>query len=428
MRKLFVGSMGLSMLLLLGVASAPAALANGHHVMAASAKTVDPTVYDSIVDPNPGNLPSVGFEATQGYEIGNQIDLSGTARILENVVVQMSSWGCEQGSWTGTFAYAPSSTPLTDPCVSTPGDTFSEPITLTIYQAPTLGPSAPAGTLIQPGSVIASETETFNIPYRPSADSNFATDCAADATQQNVNVSTFNGTWYDSAIDPTTGSPYGCLNGLIDNITFDFGHVTLPSSVVYGISYNTSDYGSPAYGDATACHATQEGCGYDSLNVGMSDEPASPSVGTDPNPGTIYWETTYAPYYCDSGAAGVGVFRLDSPGSGNNCWAPLIPAVQFNAVNNSAPSITSVAQASVVAGTPFSFTITTTGVPAPTITATRLPRGLTLVQDGDGTATISGTALKTDHNKTYVVPVRAKNAIRNSVAKQRLMLTLTGGR
>ena len=81
----------------------------------------------------------------------------------------------------------------------------------------------------------------------------------------------------------------------------------------------------------------------------------------------------------------------------------------------------------MVAGTPFSFVITTTGVPAPTITAPRLPKGLKLVQDGNGTATISGTALKTDHDRTYTVHVTAKNDP-NSSARQRLLLTLTGGK
>jgi hypothetical protein len=131
----------------------------------------------------------------------------------------------------------------------------------------------------------------------------------------------------------------------------------------------------------------------------------------------------------------VGVFRLDSPGPDLPCWEPgandtppyYIPSVQFNAVNNTAPSITSVAQATVVAGKPFSFAITTTGVPAPAITATPLPKGLKLVQDGNGTATITGTALTTDHDKTYTVHVIAKNH-QNSSARQRLMLTLTGGK
>jgi len=431
MRKtMLMGMAALCSVALVGVISSPAAVAKAHRAATTNKKVLveDPTIYDSIVDPNPGNLPSVGFEATQGYEIGNGITFGGASRVLDNVVVQMSSWGCSQsGGWTGTFEYDPSSTPLTDPCVTTPGATFTEPITLNIYGAPSLGESAPQGTLINPGALIASDTQTFTLPYRPSADPNFATDCLPDVTPSSP-ISSFNGTWYDPALSPTTGLPIGCLNGLLANIQFNFGHVTLPDSVVYGISYNTSDYGFPADGYSPPCHATQQGCGYDSLNVALSNENPGPSVGSDPNPGTIYWDSTYAGFYCD-GSFGVGVFRLDSPGTGNQCWSPYIPAVQFNAVSSPSPSITSLNYASAVAGSPFSFTVTTTGVPVPAVQklSGKLPRGITLVNNGNGTATIAGTALTTDHNGVYRMAVRAKNA-RNSVAKQIFMLTLTGGR
>ena len=60
----------------------------------------------------------------------------------------MSSWGCESGNWFGGN------------CASTPGDTFQEPITLNIY-------NVGAGNSV--GSLITSETQTFDVPYRPSA-------------------------------------------------------------------------------------------------------------------------------------------------------------------------------------------------------------------------------------------------------------------
>ena len=107
----------------------------------------------------------------------------------------------------------------------------------------------------------------------------------------------------------------------------------------------------------------------------------------------------------------------------------LIPSVQFNAMNSPSPTITSLSTATVTAGTPFSFTITSTGVPTPSIVVLRggkLPKGLGF-HAGVGTATISGTALKTDRDKTYIINIRAKSG-RNSVAKQQLRLTLIGGR
>jgi hypothetical protein len=59
---------------------------------------------------------------------------------------------------------------------------------------------------------------------------------------------------------------------------------------------------------------------------------------------------------------------------------------------NSAPTITSAASATSIVGAAFTATVTTTGAPAPTLTETgALPSGLTFVNNGNGTATISGT-------------------------------------
>jgi hypothetical protein len=57
----------------------------------------DPTIYDSTVAPLPGNLPSESFESTETSALGNQVTFAGAARELKNVVVTMSSWGCENG-------------------------------------------------------------------------------------------------------------------------------------------------------------------------------------------------------------------------------------------------------------------------------------------------------------------------------------------
>lgn len=422
-----IGAAALSAVALVGVVTSPAALAKTNHSKASKVKVVDPTIYDSTVNPSPGSVDSQSFAAGPYdlSEFGDQIAFGGTARVLDNVVVQLDSWGCQDGAWTGTFAYAPASQTLTDPCTTTPGATFTEPVTLNIYNV---------GADDAVGSLLATDTQTFAIPYMPSADPNFATDCAAEATQYNVNVSEFNGTWYDSNRSPVTDQPIGCLLGYLTNITFNFGHLTLPNNVIYGIAYNTSNWGYQPYGDATACYSTQAGCGYDSLNVALANEPGSPTVGSDPTQGSVYLNTG-DPGFCDGGPA--GVFRIDG-GPSSNCWTTgptasptgpwYIPAVQFNAVNNTAPSITSLASASVVAGTPFSFQITTDGVPPPTIMVSRLPKGLSVTQNSNGSATISGTALTKDRNGTYLIIVRARNAPRNSVAKQRLILTLTGGR
>ncbi len=255
------------------------------------------------------------------------------------------------------------------------------------------------------GTKFASLTQTFNIPYRPSADANYTTDCANDAATYSEPVSDFAGTWFDA-------SDGHCYNGLATNVTFNFGHTRVPNKLIYGIAYNTSDYGAHPYGDATACHSTPEGCGYDSLNVALSNSPTSPSIGTDPQTGTVYEATGYAPYYCDGGTGGVGVFRIDAENTQGSCWgqtgtvntadgnqeggsigAPYyIPAVQFNAVSSAAPAITSASAYTAHKGHHFSFTVTTTGIPTPTVKELRaLPAGVTFTGHANGTGTLAGT-------------------------------------
>lgn len=86
----------------------------------------------------------------------------------------------------------------------------------------------------------------------------------------------------------------------------------------------------------------------------------------------------------------------------------------------SAPSITSSDDATFTRGAAGSFTVTTTGVPAPALTTTAgtLPAGLTFVDNGDGTATIAGTPTASG---TRLLTVRAQNAAGS--ATQQLVVT-----
>ncbi len=256
-----------------------------------SASTKASVLYNSTISPLPGNLPSLGFQAVQTSEFGNQIKLTKAGQ-LGTVVVTMSSFACQTGSWND------------DDCMTTSGATFSEPITLNLYHA-----NAPGSTL--PGSLILSKTKTFAIPYRPSASAK----CTGAAA----------GDWFDGS--------QGCFDAKAVNITFSLDH-SIPQSIVYGIVYNTSQYGPSPYG-ALPCELTEAGCPYNSLNVSLSTKV---STGTNPDTGKLFWNTSTASDYCDGGTAGSGFFRLDSPDAAA-CWgvnppytsAPwYFPAVQFN--------------------------------------------------------------------------------------------------
>jgi hypothetical protein len=242
----------------------------------------NPRVFVSIPDQMPGNVVSLGFEATQTDELGDQIRLAPGKRALKTVTVVMSSWACESGSWNAG-------------CTTTPGAKFQESVTLTLYQ---IHPSDPN----LPGPVIASRTRTFSMPYRPSAN---PTKCGTGATQ-----------WYSSADDD-------CYNGKAFKITFNFArpNLVLPDELIYGIAYDTSTSGNTPHG-ARPCQATTEGCPDDSLNVGI--EAGLPKRGTDLLPDGVFIDQQLGGD-CTSPPDGLpDVFSLDA------CtWQGYNPMVRF---------------------------------------------------------------------------------------------------
>jgi hypothetical protein len=212
-------------------------------------------IYNSTVPNGPAaNVPSAGPEAYAFNQLGNEVTFTGAARHLTSVTVGLSSWACYSGAWENGDCSTPS------------GATFPQAITFNIYDS--------TGQ-----TLLATSTQTFSIPYRPSASAK----CG-------------DGRWYS----PGRKS---CFNGLYNEVTFSFSGVTLPDDVVYGIAYNTRDYGPAPTGVAGPS---------DSLNIALVDE-SSVSGGTDTNHGTL-WEE-------HSG----GSFASTTE------WAPYVPAVQFKA-------------------------------------------------------------------------------------------------
>jgi hypothetical protein len=95
------------------------------------------------------------------------------------------------------------------------------------------------------------------------------------------------------------------------------------------------------------------------------------------------------------------------------------------------PAITSPSSTTVTEGSPFSFPITTLGIPTPKITKQgTLPRGVTFHNNHDGTATISGTATSTRHESalgTFPLTITATvgSGKKKQVVTQAFTLTVT---
>jgi hypothetical protein len=254
-------------------------------VWTGTAMAAGTTIYNVIPSPTAGNYPSQPYQAQQVSEFGDQVAFAPGPRNLREITVLMSSWGCQSGAW------------YSNNCSTSPGATFSHPITVNVYAV------GPAGTV---GALLATRTQTFAIPYRPSA----SPSCIGlDA-----------GKWY-SAADGL------CYNGFATPITFDLSslNVTLPNNAIVSIAFNTSNYGAAPIGPAP-CSATTAGCPYDSLNVALVNPAVTQTAGTNPAPTDAYINSQTAAVYCDAGLGGTGVFRLDA-----GCWAGFKPALKVTA-------------------------------------------------------------------------------------------------
>ncbi|MGW7328201.1 hypothetical protein ACWGIU_06200 [Streptomyces sp. NPDC054840] len=229
-------------------------------------------------------VPSLGFEASATSEFGDEVGLSSTTGDLQSLRVLFQSFGCsDSGHW------------YSSDCVTTPGATFTHPLTANIYAVDNSGP-VPA-----PGALLATVTQNFPINYRPSKDPVNCT--GADA-----------GRWYN----PNNQT---CVNSLSQLLTFNFpAGTSLPSQVIWTVAFNTTRYGSNPIGESAPCFSSNPGCGYDSLNVGARTFPGAPYAGTDVDPNGAFLNSTDGSTYCDGGTGGTGTLRLDTP-----CWTPFTP-------------------------------------------------------------------------------------------------------
>lgn len=178
-------------------------------------------LYDSTI-PLSQYQSSQAFNGYEMSEFGNEVNLDQSWLSLNNVVVSMANFG-------------PTS--------------FSTPITFNIYK-----PGATPGTV---GSLVASETQTFNIP------GGTASTCISPSC------------YYVSA--------YGVATF---NIKFNnWPHLlALPRTVVYGISLDALN---------SDCQTTPADCGNDpnpigSLNVDLSSSGTDISAGSDTLPGNVF--------------------------------------------------------------------------------------------------------------------------------------------
>ena len=169
-------------------------LATSVMAFTAATSSAAEVIYNSIPSTLAANYTSQPYQAQQVSEFGDRVSFGGSARQLSSASVTMSMWGRYEdwnvgGQYYGTGAYA--------------GAGYTQSFTFNIYNA---------GTGSTPGSLIGSVTQDKYIQYRPTV--------------------------------------WASANGIAQNITFDLSGlgITLPESIVWGLAFNTQNYGASPTG------------------------------------------------------------------------------------------------------------------------------------------------------------------------------------
>lgn len=204
----------------------------------------------------------------------------------------MSSWACQSGTWNSGN------------CVTTPGATFSQPITVNIYGVDVLAPTV----------LLAMTTQTFSIPYRPSSTPSL---CGGDATR-----------WYDK-------KDKICYHGIAVPISVSFAnsHLAIPTNykIIVTVAFNTTTAGPSPIGSSATCFLSSGGCPYDSLNIstdGTGPSGLTGGVGSVLDINGIFVNYRNASFACSPSQPTL-VLADDTP-----CWTYNHPQIQVTANTN----------------------------------------------------------------------------------------------
>ncbi len=233
-------------------------------------------------------------------------------------------------------------------------------------------------------------------------------------------------------------------NGVVTVTNTGAGAVGVPVTVPEGTTVANTAFGSP-YGGQLSGWTSVAGTGTTTLTEHVSPTitsansaasivgaPFSDTVTTTGAPAAALTETGAMPTgltFVDNGNGTATISGTPAAGTGGSYPITITAknangtATQvFTLTNAQAPTITSASTAAFIVGTAGTYTVTTTGYPAATITESgTLPTGLTFVAGTTGTATIAGTAGPGTAG-TYPVTVSATNS---SGSTATLALTIT---
>jgi len=224
-------------------------------------------IFDTIPNPDPTAMASWGYQACSISELGDYVRFAGTERGLDVVRAGMVSWAEIDVDYTSSGAAYTDP----DPALAMDENGWQQKLTFNIYSVDL------SGSVPTTGSLIATKTQTFTMPWAP-----------GDGTH-----------------------PYSA-------VTFDFSadEITLPDEVIFGLAFDTRNYGANPTGYIGP---------YCSLNFGAFDD--SPFIGTDVDPTTGFVSSTW------DVMAGTGILgQFSQSDGGGDFSAGYRPSVEFSVV------------------------------------------------------------------------------------------------
>jgi len=212
-------------------------------------------VYNNLPNKLPPGIASEGFEATATSQLGNVVELSKVHRGRRNprVTFALGDAACETGGG--------------ETCASAKNSSYSWPVTVNLYN------TGPGNSL---GSLLATQTNSVSIPYRPSA----SPECATKGKP---------GEWFDK-------KTAGCYGGVVFKTSFSFTGLTLPNEVIVGLAYNTQGYG-----------AEPTGVPGPENYLGVAMVAGAPRAGANPRGEELFVSSNGPQMYCGSSET-LGIF------------------------------------------------------------------------------------------------------------------------
>jgi len=295
--------------------------------------------------------------------------------------------------------------------------------------------------------------------------SNFAGACvsigAHPSLQLTAPATAASGTSFNFTV--TIQNPVGSSTDTSFTGTVHFTSNDSQAALPADYAFTSADKGTQTFGATLKTNGSQTITATDTVNGAITDAATvavsaavqAPAITSANNttfvtgaPGTFIVTTTGSPIpsLTRTGALPGGVTFVDNgngtgtlsgtPATGTNGTysiffrahnsAPPDATQTFTLTVNTAPAITSANNTTFTTTSAGTFTVTATGSPTPSLTRTgALPGGVTFVDSGNGTGTLSGTPV-TGSNGVYNLVFTARNSI-SPDASQNFTLTVNSG-